>query len=597
MLRKWQTISLVILLIGSISLSLAPATPSKGADPTGTLADILAAGKIQVGSDVAYPPFEDIDLGTGDVVGFDVDIMEELAAYISAEYDTNITVEFVASDWDPIIPNLVAEQFDVIMSAMTITTAREELVDFTRWYYQSAMGILVTTANPENILNTDDLNDAGVTIGVQTGTTTHIWLQDEGIDDVATVLTYDDFPLAIVALKAGNVDCVLGDVAVLNLDAVESGLTKVVYAWEGDEPERFGIACRTGDDDLRLALNAAIENILGDDEENPIITRIYNEIYEEWHGTDHAGYIQPTETLAAIIATGKIRVGSDVAYPPFEDIDLGTGDVVGFDVDVMDELAAYMSIKYSTTITAEFVASDWDPIIPNLQAQQFDVIMSAMTITTAREELVDFTRWYYQSAMGILVATANPKAIMNTDDLNDAGVTIGVQTGTTTHIWLQDEGIDDVATVLTYDDFPLAIVALKAGNVDCVLGDVAVLNLDAVESGLTKVVYAWEGDEPERFGIACRTGDDALRLALNDGLDSLLGDNEATPVISKTYNDIYKEWHGTDHSGYVPPVTTTTEPTTSEAASSEDPGLIPGFEAIFAIFILIGSSLWLRSRK
>ncbi|MFX1512724.1 MAG: transporter substrate-binding domain-containing protein, partial [Promethearchaeota archaeon] len=153
-MRNWKIFCLVGLLIGLVFLSLIPTPPSKG--QTGTLADIITAGVIQVGSDVAYPPFEDIDLDTGDVVGFDVDIMEELAAYISAEYDTTITVEFVASDWDPIIPNLQAEQFDVIMSAMTITSERELEVDFTRWYYQSAMGILVTTNNPKDIDHTDD---------------------------------------------------------------------------------------------------------------------------------------------------------------------------------------------------------------------------------------------------------------------------------------------------------------------------------------------------------------------------------------------------------------------------------------------------------
>jgi polar amino acid transport system substrate-binding protein len=289
----------------------------------------------------------------------------------------------------------------------------------------------------------------------------------------------------------------------------------------------------------------------------------------------------PTGTLDDIIQAGKITVGSDIAYPPFEDYNLNTGEPEGFDVDIMDALAEFLTEEYDTTIVAEFVASDWDPIIPNLQQGQFDVICSAMTITTAREAEVDFTRFYYQSAMGALVAAGNPEDLNSAEDLENTDILIGVQAGTTTDIWAEANLPGYDAQVSTYDDFPLAVAALKAGTVDVVLGDVAVLSLDAAASAETEVAFSWMGAQPENFGIACRTNDNDLRLALNKGLDELLGPNLNYPTPSAKYNEIYKKWHGTDVAGYV-------------EVDDEDS---PAFEFIVALAVLIGSSLLVRRRR
>ncbi|MFX0117206.1 MAG: transporter substrate-binding domain-containing protein, partial [Candidatus Hodarchaeota archaeon] len=196
MLRKWKACGIIVFLTAVAFLSVSPIAvkTSTAQDATGTLADILERGKIKVGSEIAYPPMEDYDPVTGEEIGFDIDLMDAIMEHVSDAYDTDLTVEWIYSDWTPIIPNLLAEQFDVIMSSMTITSERELQVDFTRWYYQSAMGILVAEDNPKNILTENDLNDSSIKIGVQIGTTTHLWLQAYDIDDVATVMTYTSFP-------------------------------------------------------------------------------------------------------------------------------------------------------------------------------------------------------------------------------------------------------------------------------------------------------------------------------------------------------------------------------------------------------------------
>ena len=275
------------------------------------------------------------------------------------------------------------------------------------------------------------------------------------------------------------------------------------------------------------------------------------------------------DTLQDIYDRGYLIVGSDTTYPPFEEYNPTSERAEGFDIDIAHQIAISLGVKLKV------VTSEWDPIIPNLQASQFDIIVSAMTITEAREEQVDFTRWYYKSSQGILVEDGNPLEIVDETDLN-ASITIGVQSGTTSDIWVQ-ENLNTSHTLQTFDSILQAIAALKLGSVDVVLGDYAVLAQDELDSGETEVVATYS---PEDFGFACRTGDDDLRNALNDAIDSLLGTNENSPVPTDLYNTMYYKWFGS-HAGDVG--------YTGSVIDSEivyvwyTGGAAPGFEFIFVL--------------
>ncbi|SVC63189.1 uncharacterized protein METZ01_LOCUS316043, partial [marine metagenome] len=113
---------------------------------------------------------------------------------------------------------------------------------------------------------------------------------------------------------------------------------------------------------------------------------------------------------------------------------------------------------------AEFVTSDWDPIIPNLNAGEMcDAILSAMTKTAERDQVVDFTRGYYTSSQGV-IGSAGAAAISGIGDLNAAGTKIALQSGTTSDIYAQ-ENLGD-ATIQAYTDFPSVIAAVNNGDAD-----------------------------------------------------------------------------------------------------------------------------------
>ncbi len=290
-----------------------------------------------------------------------------------------------------------------------------------------------------------------------------------------------------------------------------------------------------------------------------------------------------TGTLADIESRGYLIVGSDTTYPPFEEYNATSEQAQGFDIDLAHQVAISLGVKLKV------VTSEWDPIIPNLQASQFDIIISAMTITAAREEVVDFTRWYYKSYQAMLVEDGNPLGFGDETDLN-ATITIGVQSGTTSDIWVQ-ENLNASVTLQTFDNILQAIAALKQGSVDVVLGDYAVLAQDELDSGVTEVVQNMLSGEmapatysPEDFGFACRTGDTDLKDALNDAIDSLVGANEGYPSPSGLYNTIYYKWFGVSAAdiGYTGMITDATIEYVWYTSASA-----PGFEFIFVLAIAV----------
>jgi polar amino acid transport system substrate-binding protein len=223
---------------------------------------------------------------------------------------------------------------------------------------------------------------------------------------------------------------------------------------------------------------------------------------------------------------GTLTVGSDIAYAPFEFYEEGTENADGLDIDIAEALAAALGVE------VEFVNTGFDGIIPALQAEDFDVVMSAMTITDERSEQIDFVP-YVTVGTGILVPSGNPDGIAGLEDL--CGKTVSVQVGTIQVDLLeaQNEECSDEINIVVFDTNPLAVEDLRTGGSDASFSDFPVAAEDAAQSdGDLEVVSPQV--EPEPYGIGVRKESTELKAVLEEALQAIRDDG--------TYESILAEW-------------------------------------------------------
>jgi polar amino acid transport system substrate-binding protein len=216
-----------------------------------------------VATDAAFPPFEYIDEDTKDIIGFDIDLMDAIAE----KADLNIVYQNVA--WDPLLAGMADCQYDMAISAMTITAERAEQFSFSDPYINAGQ-IVVVAADNETVGGPDDL--VGMTIGAQIGTTGA--MEADAIADT-TVKTYDTYQLAFLDLANGQIDAVIADyptaLAFVNKNSDDLKVVGDVFT-----DENYGIAFCMGNDDLISKVNDALAELQAEG--------FVDELVVEWYG-------------------------------------------------------------------------------------------------------------------------------------------------------------------------------------------------------------------------------------------------------------------------------------------------------------------------
>ena len=216
------------------------------------LGGVANAQSVRLGTEGAYAPWNFID-DSGKVAGFEIDLGNELCARASLE------CEWVINEWDTIIPNLVAGNYDAIIAGMSITDERKETIDFTQDYYPPDPSRYAMAASA----NIDFSALSGVKIGVQ-GATIQAGYVEENFAANNTILSYETADQSVADLVAGNIDILLADGGFLEpIVEASNGALKL------DGPGVMigggvGLGLRKGDDDLEAKLNAAIESVKAD---------------------------------------------------------------------------------------------------------------------------------------------------------------------------------------------------------------------------------------------------------------------------------------------------------------------------------------------
>ncbi|MBN1660124.1 MAG: basic amino acid ABC transporter substrate-binding protein [Anaerolineae bacterium] len=227
----------------------------------------------------------------------------------------------------------------------------------------------------------------------------------------------------------------------------------------------------------------------------------------------------------ALVACAKpqkvYKVGTNAEYPPFEYVD-DSGEIVGFDVDLMNAIAESAGFEF------EWVNTRWDGIFVALQSGEFDAVISAATITDERAEIVNFSDPYFNGGQMIAVRSGET-GISGPADL--AGKKVGVQLGTTGDIWLTEQ---TGAEVVRFDENTLAFQALANGDLDAAVAD-GPTAIDIVKANPEMGLKMLDGVYTEEsYGIAVNREQSDLLAKINEGLAAIQADG--------TYDELYDKW-------------------------------------------------------
>jgi lysine-arginine-ornithine-binding protein len=225
--------------------------------------------------------------------------------------------------------------------------------------------------------------------------------------------------------------------------------------------------------------------------------------------------------LERVRRTGELRIGTDATYPPLESAE--GGQFTGFDIDLGNALARELGVR------ARFINAGFDGIFPALQNGTFDAVMSSVTITPERSATMLFSDPYYDSGQ-LIVVRNDRQGISSPDDL--PGKKVGVQINTTAQFDLEKRAGVDVAKYNTID---LALLDLKNGRIDAVVGDAPVLKY-MIRQSFRELKTVGRRFTDEKFGIAMAQGSEDLQQAVNAALRRIRESGE--------YDQIHEKWFG-----------------------------------------------------
>ena len=212
---------------------------------------------------------------------------------------------------------------------------------------------------------------------------------------------------------------------------------------------------------------------------------------------------------AACGGADTVTIATVGDYHPFDFIN-DEGEIDGLERELGDELCR------RADLACEWVLNEWETMIPDLVAEEFDAILSGMSITAKREELIDFTEAYYPPTPSVYVARAGA------GDEAVQGV-IGAAANTIYSDYFTELGVPFVLVDGSID-------AVLNGEVDAVLVDhgYAVEKVAEYEGRLAIVGPSVPLDRG--LGMGVRKGGD-LKGKLDEALASMKADGTLNAII------------------------------------------------------------------
>lgn len=213
-----------------------------------------------------------------------------------------------------------------------------------------------------------------------------------------------------------------------------------------------------------------------------------------------------------LLNDGELTIITSPDYPPFENVE--NGEMVGFEIDLAKAVAEQMGLN------PKFVQLQFDAIIPAVTAGgQGDIGMSGFSVDPDRAKEIDFTTTYYIDDQAVAVMKNSGITADNAEtDLNQAGIIIAVQTGTTGESYVKENFPN--ATVQGYGNSTDCFAAMQSGQANAVCTNLAVVKR-MIDTAYTDAEIVLEYATGEEYAAVVAQDNPALTEAVNKALKTL----------------------------------------------------------------------------
>lgn len=241
-------------------------------------------------------------------------------------------------------------------------------------------------------------------------------------------------------------------------------------------------------------------------------------------GTNGGNTATAQNSLEAVKASGKLRIGTEGTYAPFTYHD-ASGKLTGFDVEIAEEVAKRLGVE------PEFFETQWDGIFAGMDAKRFDVIFNEVSINEDRKVKYDFSEPYIVSK-AVLIVSENNEDIKTFADLK------GKKAGQSLTSNLSDIARENGAEIVATDGFNQAMDLLTSGRIDATVNDgLSYLDLKKQKPDV-KIKVVDEIPDGSQSAAVFLKGNDELVKAVSDAIVEMKSDG--------TYLKISEKYFGAD---------------------------------------------------
>lgn len=232
----------------------------------------------------------------------------------------------------------------------------------------------------------------------------------------------------------------------------------------------------------------------------------------------------------ALAQQEPLRIAVEGNFPPFNYLDANS-QLQGFDVEIAQALCASMQVQ------CEMVVQDWDQMIVGLVAEEYDAIISSMSMSAERREKAAFTQRYYDSPSNFITAKNAELSSFTPQDLS--GRKLGVTLSTSQLAFAQDHYAD--SEIVVFNSSPELYEGLANGEVEVILED-KLAAFDWLSNTKAGQCCEFRGEDIKEAtyfgdgaGIAVRKDDSHLLRKLDAALDAVTEDGTYNMINAKYF--------------------------------------------------------------